>query len=141
MLIKLKVADYQCGLRLGNEKGEGAFGPCGTGNTILGYIIGTIHVYAIGRNMGAPCLEHPVCNRSSITSEEEQRPFTGTWQRQRLWPFSPFRFFWSMYRSPVPNHLARYFVLAHPDDAALSQMYAPHWTVLKTGVPVLTMCC
>jgi hypothetical protein len=29
-----------------------------------------------------------------------------------------------------PNHLARYFVLAHPDDAALSQMYAPHWTIL-----------
>ena len=29
-----------------------------------------------------------------------------------------------------PNHLARYFVLAHPDDAILSQMYAPHWTIL-----------
>jgi hypothetical protein len=29
-----------------------------------------------------------------------------------------------------PNHLARYFILAHPDDAILSQMYAPHWTIL-----------
>jgi hypothetical protein len=29
-----------------------------------------------------------------------------------------------------PNHLARYFVLAHPDDVILSQMYAPHWTIL-----------
>jgi len=29
-----------------------------------------------------------------------------------------------------PNHLARYFVLAHPDDAILSKMYAPHWTIL-----------
>lgn len=29
-----------------------------------------------------------------------------------------------------PNHLARYFVLAHSHDTALSQMYAPHWTIL-----------
>ena len=29
-----------------------------------------------------------------------------------------------------PNHLARYFVLADPDDAIMSQMYAPHWTFL-----------
>lgn len=29
-----------------------------------------------------------------------------------------------------PNHLARYFVLAHPDDAILSRMYAPHWAIL-----------
>jgi hypothetical protein len=29
-----------------------------------------------------------------------------------------------------PNHLARYFVLAHPDDPILSRMYAPHWTIL-----------
>jgi hypothetical protein len=29
-----------------------------------------------------------------------------------------------------PNHLARYFVLAHFDDAILSQMYAPHWRIL-----------
>src|SRR5262249_41386123 len=29
-----------------------------------------------------------------------------------------------------PNHLARYFVLAHPDDPGLSQMYAPNWRIL-----------
>jgi hypothetical protein len=29
-----------------------------------------------------------------------------------------------------PNHLARYFVLTHPDDPILSQMYAPHWAIL-----------
>jgi hypothetical protein len=29
-----------------------------------------------------------------------------------------------------PNHLARYFVLAHPDDPVLSQMYAPNWRIL-----------
>jgi len=29
-----------------------------------------------------------------------------------------------------PNHLARYFVLAHPDDPFLSRMYAPHWTII-----------
>ncbi|HEY0852836.1 MAG TPA: hypothetical protein VGD96_23180 [Bradyrhizobium sp.] len=29
-----------------------------------------------------------------------------------------------------PNHLARYFVLAHPDDPFLSQMFAPHWGIL-----------
>jgi hypothetical protein len=29
-----------------------------------------------------------------------------------------------------PNHLARYYVLAHPDDPVLSQMYAPNWRIL-----------
>jgi hypothetical protein len=29
-----------------------------------------------------------------------------------------------------PNHLARYFVLAHPDDPFLSQMYTPRWSIL-----------
>ena len=29
-----------------------------------------------------------------------------------------------------PNHLARMFVLAHPDDPILSRFYAPHWRVL-----------
>jgi hypothetical protein len=29
-----------------------------------------------------------------------------------------------------PNHLARYFVLAHPHDPVLSQMYAPNWRIL-----------
>ncbi|MCP1970837.1 hypothetical protein [Bradyrhizobium elkanii] len=29
-----------------------------------------------------------------------------------------------------PNHLARFFVLAHPEDAVLSKFYAPHWTIL-----------
>ncbi|WP_338833473.1 hypothetical protein [Bradyrhizobium septentrionale] len=29
-----------------------------------------------------------------------------------------------------PNHLARFFILAHPDDPILSKMYAPHWAVL-----------
>jgi hypothetical protein len=28
-----------------------------------------------------------------------------------------------------PNHLARYFVLAHPDDPVLSLMYAPRWGI------------
>lgn len=37
-----------------------------------------------------------------------------------------------------PNHLARYFVLAHPDDPILSQMYAPHWVVLPNlGMDVI----
>jgi hypothetical protein len=37
-----------------------------------------------------------------------------------------------------PNHLARYFVLAHPDDAILSHMYAPHWTILPNlGMDVI----
>lgn len=37
-----------------------------------------------------------------------------------------------------PNHLARYFVLAHPDDPILSQMYAPHWTILPNlGMDVI----
>lgn len=29
-----------------------------------------------------------------------------------------------------PNHLARYLILAHPDDPVLSSMYAPHWRIL-----------
>jgi hypothetical protein len=29
-----------------------------------------------------------------------------------------------------PNHLARYFVLAHPDDPVTSQMYAVRWGIL-----------
>lgn len=29
-----------------------------------------------------------------------------------------------------PNHLARYVVLAHPDDPVLSQMYTPRWGIL-----------
>jgi len=29
-----------------------------------------------------------------------------------------------------PNHLARFYVLAHPDDPTLSRMYAPHWAIL-----------
>ncbi|BAM92437.1 hypothetical protein S58_64640 [Bradyrhizobium oligotrophicum S58] len=29
-----------------------------------------------------------------------------------------------------PNHLARFYVLAHPDDPVLSQMYAPNWRIL-----------
>lgn len=37
-----------------------------------------------------------------------------------------------------PNHLARYFVLAHPDDPVLSQMYAPHWRILPNlGMDVI----
>jgi hypothetical protein len=29
-----------------------------------------------------------------------------------------------------PNHLARFFILAHPDDPILSRMYAVHWAVI-----------
>ncbi|WP_316181171.1 MULTISPECIES: hypothetical protein [unclassified Bradyrhizobium] len=37
-----------------------------------------------------------------------------------------------------PNHLARLFVLAHPDDPVLSQMYAPNWRVLPNlGMDVI----
>jgi hypothetical protein len=37
-----------------------------------------------------------------------------------------------------PNHLARYFVLAHPDDPVLSQMYTSHWRILPNlGMDVL----
>lgn len=37
-----------------------------------------------------------------------------------------------------PNHLARFFILAHPDDPVLSKMYAPHWTVLPNlGVDLI----
>lgn len=37
-----------------------------------------------------------------------------------------------------PNHLARYFVLAHPDDPVLAQMYAPRWAILPNiGMDVI----
>ncbi|MGJ5180726.1 hypothetical protein ACQR16_26190 [Bradyrhizobium oligotrophicum] len=37
-----------------------------------------------------------------------------------------------------PNHLARLFVLAHPDDPVLSQMYAPNWRILPNlGMDVI----
>jgi hypothetical protein len=37
-----------------------------------------------------------------------------------------------------PNHLARYFVLAHPDDPVLARMYAPRWAILPNiGVDVI----
>ena len=37
-----------------------------------------------------------------------------------------------------PNHLARLFVLAHPDDPILSQMYAPNWRILPNlGMDVI----
>ncbi len=29
-----------------------------------------------------------------------------------------------------PNHLARFFVLAHPSDPVLAQFYAPHWRLI-----------
>lgn len=39
-----------------------------------------------------------------------------------------------------PNHLARYFVLAHPDDPTLAQIYAPAWRILPNlGMDVLGM--
>ena len=37
-----------------------------------------------------------------------------------------------------PNHLARFFILAHPDDPVLSKIYAPHWTILPNlGMDVI----
>src|ERR1700742_4000246 len=42
--------------------------------------------------------------------------------------------FFLVYVPPVldyPNHLARYFVLAHSHDIALSQMYAPYRATLQ----------
>jgi hypothetical protein len=37
-----------------------------------------------------------------------------------------------------PNHLARFFILAHPQDPILGKMYAPHWAVLPNlGMDVL----
>lgn len=37
-----------------------------------------------------------------------------------------------------PNHLARLFVLAHPDDPVLSQIYTPHWRILPNlGMDIL----
>ncbi|WP_244626800.1 hypothetical protein [Bradyrhizobium ivorense] len=37
-----------------------------------------------------------------------------------------------------PNHLARFFILAHPDDPILAKMYAPHWTILPNlGMDVI----
>ena len=39
-----------------------------------------------------------------------------------------------------PNHLARFMVLAHPGDRALSAMYAPHWVLLPNlGADILGM--
>jgi len=37
-----------------------------------------------------------------------------------------------------PNHLARFYILAHPHDPILSRMYAPHWRVLPNlGMDIL----
>jgi hypothetical protein len=37
-----------------------------------------------------------------------------------------------------PNHLARFFVLAHPEDPVLSEMYAPNWRILPNlGMDVI----
>jgi hypothetical protein len=37
-----------------------------------------------------------------------------------------------------PNHLARYFVLAHPGDPVLAQMYLPRWGLMPNlGIDVL----
>lgn len=37
-----------------------------------------------------------------------------------------------------PNHLARIFVLAHPDDPVLSQIYVPHWRIVPNlGIDVI----
>ncbi|MDB5447992.1 MAG: hypothetical protein JWQ97_3309 [Phenylobacterium sp.] len=37
-----------------------------------------------------------------------------------------------------PNHLARFYILAHPHDPVLSLMYAPHWAVLpNVGMDLL----
>ncbi|HEY0329017.1 MAG TPA: hypothetical protein VGC77_07930 [Rhodopseudomonas sp.] len=37
-----------------------------------------------------------------------------------------------------PNHLARYFILAHPDDATLSRMFEPRWEILPNlGMDVI----
>jgi len=37
-----------------------------------------------------------------------------------------------------PNHLARFYILAHPHDPVLSRMYEPHWAVLpNVGADVL----
>lgn len=37
-----------------------------------------------------------------------------------------------------PNHLARIFVLAHPNDPVLSQIYQPHWRIVPNlGIDVL----
>src|ERR1700684_2316344 len=37
-----------------------------------------------------------------------------------------------------PNHLARFYVLAHPHDPWLSRFYAPHWGVLPNlGLDVI----
>jgi hypothetical protein len=37
-----------------------------------------------------------------------------------------------------PNHLARFYILAHPHDPILSKMYAPHWAILPNiGMDVL----
>jgi hypothetical protein len=37
-----------------------------------------------------------------------------------------------------PNHLARFYILAHPHDPILSKMYAPHWSILpNVGMDVV----
>ena len=37
-----------------------------------------------------------------------------------------------------PNHLARFFILAHPHDPVLAKMYAPYWHVVPNlGLDVL----
>jgi hypothetical protein len=37
-----------------------------------------------------------------------------------------------------PNHLARFFILAHPADPVLSKIYAPHWALLpNVGMDLL----
>jgi hypothetical protein len=37
-----------------------------------------------------------------------------------------------------PNHLARFYILAHPDDPILSKMYAPNWAILpNVGLDVI----
>ena len=37
-----------------------------------------------------------------------------------------------------PNHLARYFVLAHPGDPVLAQMYLPRWGLMPNlGIDLL----
>ena len=37
-----------------------------------------------------------------------------------------------------PNHLARFYILAHPDDPILSKMYAPHWAILpNVGLDII----
>jgi hypothetical protein len=66
---------------------------------------------------------------------------TGAWETQiGVWPLlavalllvlvAPFALVDVPPVLDYPNHLARFFVLAHPDDPVLSQMYAPNWRIL-----------